>query len=49
MNASDTIVTPATTPTLEINTSRQFLSWLAEHRLSIAFTTYQIGKVYFVA
>ena len=48
MNASDTTVTPATTPTLEINTSRQFLSWLAEHRLSIAFTTYQIGKVYFI-
>lgn len=48
MNTSDTAVTPAATPTLEINTSRQFLSWLAEHRLSIAFTTYQIGKIYFI-
>lgn len=53
MNLSDTAQssTPTATipaPMLEINTSRQFSSWLAEQHLSIAFTTYQIGKVYFI-
>lgn len=38
--------TPA--PVLEINTSRQMLAWLAEQNLSIALTTYQIGKLYFI-
>ena len=38
--------TPA--PTLEITTSRQMLSWLAEQKLSITLTTYQIGKLYFI-
>lgn len=33
-------------PSLNITTSRQMLSWLAEYRLSIALTTYQIGKLY---
>ena len=33
-------------PGLEITTSRQFLAWLAEQRLSIALTTYQIGKLF---
>lgn len=36
----------ATTPSLEITTSRQFLAWVAEQRLSIALTTYQIGKLF---
>ncbi|MBL8499426.1 MAG: TIGR03032 family protein [Nitrosomonas sp.] len=36
------------TATLEITTSRQLLSWLAEQRISIALTTYQIGKLYFI-
>lgn len=31
---------------LEISTSRQFLAWMAEQRLSIALTTYQIGKLF---
>jgi uncharacterized protein (TIGR03032 family) len=31
---------------LEITTSRQFLSWLEEQKLSIALTTYQIGKLF---
>lgn len=35
-----------TTPQLEITTSRQFLSWLDEQKLSLAFTTYQIGKLF---
>lgn len=26
--------------------SRQFISWLAEHRVSIVFTTYQVGKIF---
>ena len=33
-------------PNLEITTSRQFLAWLTEQRLSIALTTYQIGKLF---
>ena len=35
-------------PSLEITTSRQFLSWMAEQKLSIALTTYQIGKLFFL-
>lgn len=35
-------------PQLEMTTSRQFLSWMAEQKLSIALTTYQIGKVFFL-
>jgi len=38
----------AAAPKLEIATSRQMLSWLASQRLSIAFTTYQIGKLFVV-
>ncbi len=39
--------TPTTTaPLLEITTSRQMLPWLAEQKLSIALTTYQIGKLF---
>ena len=44
MDTSETTATPV----LEINTSRQMLSWLAEQKLSIALTTYQIGKLYFI-
>lgn len=36
------------TPALEITTSRQMLNWLAEQNLSIALTTYQIGKLFFL-
>lgn len=39
--------TPAA-PAFEISTSRQFLSWLAEQKLSLALTTYQIGKLFFL-
>lgn len=35
-------------PSLEISCSRQFTAWLAEQNLSLAFTTYQAGKVFFV-
>lgn len=44
MDTSET-TTPAT---LEITTSRQMLSWLAEQQLAIALTTYQIGKLCFI-
>jgi uncharacterized protein (TIGR03032 family) len=33
---------------LELTGSRQFVSWLAEHRLSLSFSTYQAGKLFFV-
>lgn len=36
------------TPSLEITSSRQFPQWLAEQRLSLAFTTYQAGKLFFI-
>jgi uncharacterized protein (TIGR03032 family) len=32
----------------ELTTSRQFPQWLAEQRVSLAFTTYQAGKLFFV-
>ncbi len=35
-------------PELELNTSRQFTAWLAEQNLSLAFTTYQAGKIFFI-
>ncbi len=35
-------------PALEITGSRQFTSWLAEQNISLAFTTYQAGKVFFI-
>ncbi|MGB1035279.1 MAG: DUF4915 domain-containing protein, partial [Primorskyibacter sp.] len=35
-------------PALEINGSRLFARWLAEAKTSLAFTTYQAGKVFFI-
>ena len=43
----ETTQTPET-KRLEINTSRQFVPWLIEQNLSIAFTTYQAGKIFFI-
>lgn len=41
--------TPVSAPSgLEINASRQFTSWLYEQNLSLAFSTYQAGKVFFI-
>ena len=37
----------ANRPSLEVTTSRQMLSWMAEQNLSLALTTYQIGKLFF--
>lgn len=49
LTASPSHSTPSMTsaaPTFEITTSRQLLSWLAEQHLSLALTTYQIGKLF---
>lgn len=35
-------------PSLEIDASRQFTSWLYEQNMSLAFTTYQGGKLFFI-
>ena len=35
-------------PKVEISASRLFVSWLAEQNASIAFTTYQAGKLFFI-
>ena len=35
-------------PSLEITGSRQFTSWLAEQQVSLAFTTYQTGKLFLI-
>ena len=32
-------------PKFELTASRQFTAWLAEQRVSLAFTTYQTGKL----
>lgn len=39
---------PDRPPVFELTTSRQFPEWLAEHNVSLAFTTYQAGKLFFV-
>ena len=39
---------PMTEPKLEITASRLFTSWLAAQGASLAFTTYQAGKLFFV-
>ena len=35
-------------PKLELLPSRQFPEWLAEQQVSLAFTTYQAGKIFFL-
>lgn len=39
-------MSPPTKPQLEITGSRNFTSWLREQRLSLAFSTYQSGKLF---
>jgi hypothetical protein len=46
-NSPQAVGTTAT-PAFEINASRQFTSWLASQNLSLVFTTYQAGKVFFI-
>ena len=33
---------------LELTGSRQFVSWLTEHQISLSFSTYQAGKLFFI-
>jgi uncharacterized protein (TIGR03032 family) len=35
-------------PWLQVQGSRHFLDWLADDRVSLAFSTYQTGKIFFV-
>ena len=39
---------PPSPPSLEINASRQFTSWMHEQAISLAFTTYQAGKLFLI-
>ena len=39
---------PVAVPSFGIDASRNFPGWLAEQRISLAFTTYQAGKLFFV-
>lgn len=43
-----TVPSAAPAAQLELTGSRQFTPWLAEQRLSLVFTTYQAGKVFFL-
>jgi hypothetical protein len=42
------MTTPPPPAAFELTASRQFPAWLAEQRLSLAFTTYQAGKLFFI-
>jgi len=44
VNSSDSTIKPS----LELNASRQFTAWLYEQNLSLSFTTYQAGKLFFI-
>lgn len=39
---------PVSSPSLEFAPSRQFTDWLAQMRTSLAFTTYQAGKLFLI-
>src|SRR5262249_4181421 len=39
---------PSSEPWLDIFSSRDFPGWLAGQRISLAFTTYQAGKLFFL-
>ncbi|MFV0443057.1 MAG: TIGR03032 family protein [Planctomycetaceae bacterium] len=45
---ADSPAQAADKPTLDITASRQFPEWLAEQQLSLAFTTYQAGKLFLI-
>lgn len=46
MNPNDSTIKQQTTSRLELSASRLFMSWLGEQRISLAFTTYQAGKLF---
>ena len=39
---------PVNETRIQFSTSRQFTAWLAEHRVSLAISTYQVGKVFWL-
>ena len=39
---------PVAEPWVEVTASRYFASWLADQKVSLAFTTYQVGKLFFL-
>ena len=39
---------PVAEPWVEVTASRYFSSWLADQKVSLAFTTYQVGKLFFL-
>ncbi|MEO1377121.1 MAG: DUF4915 domain-containing protein [Cyanobacteria bacterium J06635_10] len=41
-------ISPTSTPSLKINVSPKFTAWLAEQQLSLAFTTYQTNRLFFI-
>ncbi len=41
-------VNPTPPPALEISASRQFTAWLIEQGISLAFSTYQTGKLFLI-
>jgi uncharacterized protein (TIGR03032 family) len=47
-DVTSSLTSAATEPWLQVQSSRHFLDWLAEMRVSLAFSTYQTGKVFFV-
>ncbi len=48
MAADDTTPNGDAQPTFELSASRQFNAWLVEQKLSLAFTTYQSGKLFLI-
>src|SRR3954447_9678578 len=42
------MTSPVTEAPFQAQASRQFPDWLAEQRLSLAFTTYQVGKLFLI-
>jgi uncharacterized protein (TIGR03032 family) len=43
---SSPVTTQPNSPPLELIASRHFTSWLAQHQISLGFTTYQSGKLF---
>ena len=37
---------PTQSPAIELLVSRLFIAWMAEHQISLGFTTYQSGKLF---
>ncbi len=45
---ADTGTSPGATPELQFMCSRYFLQWMAEQKLSLVLSTYQVGKLFFL-